>query len=299
MRSRRRWPVAVAASARAMAEHSFASSRSRRPMTSNLTPRATARAVSFSRYAAIRRMRASTSAGGRRQLSLEKANRVRMPTPASGAASTARRAASTPARCPMMRGSPRPVAHRPLPSMIIPTCRVLCVSKLIGIKKDSLLFPRGLDERFHVIQVALQRAPPSGRQPVIGARHAAGEALGAVHIPGLFQLPRMNTEVTVGSIQQFLEFAEGQRLVHGEPAENTQTEAFVDQAVELGGIAHGLQDRTLLAVAPHRAGFTRHISPRSRFQKSNAATRTRSAAAHSSPPAGRVPPWPPTSSRHP
>src|ERR1019366_3193105 len=246
MRSHRRSPLAVAASDWAMAEQSFASSRSRRPITSSRTPCATQRAVSFSRYAAI------------------------------------------------MRGSPRPVAHRPLPSMMIPTCRVLCISKLTGIKKDSLLFTRGLNERFHVIQVALQRTPPGGRQPVIGARHTTGEALGAVHVPGFFQLPCMNTEVTVGSIQQFLEFAEGQRLVHGEPAENAQTEALVDQAVELGGIAHGLQDRTLLAVAPHRARFTRHISPRSRFQKSNAGRRSRRAAVHRSTPAGRGPPCPPT-----
>src|ERR1039457_2864640 len=215
MRSHRRSPLAVAASDWAMAEQSFASSRSRRPITSSRTPCATQRAVSFSRYAAIRRMRASTSARGRRQLSLENANRVRIPMPASGAASTARRAASTPARCPMMRGSPRPVAHRPLPSMMIPTCRVLCIPKLTGIKKDSLLFTRGLDERFHVIQVALQRTPPGGRQPVIGARHTAGEALGAVHVPGFFQLPCRKTEVTGGSIQQFLEFPEGHRLVHG------------------------------------------------------------------------------------
>src|ERR1035441_1124560 len=282
-----------------MAEQSLASSRSRRPITSSRTPCATQRAVSFSRYTAIRRMRASTSAGGRRQLSLENANRVRMPMPVSGAASTARRAASTPARCPMMRGRPRPVAHRPLPSMMIPTCRVLCIPKSIGIKKDSLLFARGLDERFHVVQIPLQGAAPGGRHPVIGARHAAGEALGTVHVPGFFQLPCMDTEVAVGSIQQFLELAEGQRLVHGERAENAQAETFVDQAVELGGIADGLQDRTLLAVAPRNAWFTRHISPRSRFQKSNAARRTRWAAAQRSNPADRGPPCPPPCSRQP
>src|ERR1035441_1193369 len=257
------------------------------------------RAVSFSRYSAIRRMRASTSTTGRRQLSLEKAKRVRVPMPAAGAASTARRAASTPARCPMMRGSPRPAAQRPLPSMMIPTCRVLCISKLIGIKKDSLLFARGLDERLHVVQVTLQGPPPGGGQPVIGARHAAHEALGAFHVTGFLQLARMNTEVPVGRIQQFLEFAEGQRLVHGERAENAQAEAFVDQAIELGGIADGLQDRTLLAVAPRNAWFTRHISPRSRFQKSNAARRTRWAAAHRSTPAESGPPCPPPCSRQP
>src|SRR5450759_158631 len=294
MRSHRRWPALVAASAWAMAEQSFASSRSRRPITSTRTPRATERGVSFSRYTAIRRMSASTSAGGRRQLSLEKANSVRMPTPESGAASTTRRAASTPARCPMMRGRPRPVAQRPLPSIMIPTCRVLCISKFIGIKKGSLLFAHDLDERFHVVQVAIERTPPGGGQPVLGARNAAREALDAVDIPGFFQLACMDTQVTVGGIQQFLEFAEGQRIVDGERAENPQAQAFVDQAVHLGRTAHGPQNRTLLAFAPHRTWFTRHISPRSQFQKSNAARRNQLASAHRSTPAGGARPCPRT-----
>src|SRR5450759_3782537 len=277
-----------------MAEQSFASSRSRRPITSRRTPCAMHRGVSFSRYAAIRRMSASTSAGGRRQLSLEKANRVRMPTPESGAASTTCRAASTPARCPMMRGSPRPAAHRPLPSMMIPTCRVLCIAKFIGIKKGSLLFAHGMDQRFHVVQIAIERTPPGGGQPVLGMRNAAREALDAVHIPRFFQLARMDTQVAVGGIQQFLEFAEGQRIVDGERAENTQAQAFVDQAVDFGRTAHGLQHRTLLAFAPRRTCFTRHISPRSQFQKSNAARRNQLASAHRSTPAGGARPCPRT-----
>src|ERR1035437_9206995 len=294
MRSHRRLPCAVAASVWAIAEQSFAASRSRRPITSTRTPCATQRGVSLSRYTAIRRMRASTSAVGRRQLSLEKAKRVRMPTPESGAASTTRRAASTPARCPMMRGRPRPVAHRPLPSMMIPTCRVLCSSKLIGIKKGSLLIAHGLDQRFHVVQVALERTPPGGGQPVLGARNAAGEGLDAVYISGFFQFACVDTQITVRGIQQFLDFAEGERLVDGKHAENPQAQAFVDQAVELSGISHGLENRTLLAFAPHRAWFSRHISPRSQFQKSSAARRTQRAAAHRSIPAGGAPPSPRT-----
>src|SRR5947209_5082530 len=43
--------------------------------------------------------------------------------PSSGAVSTTRRTASTPARCPAVRGKPRRVAQRPLPSMMIATCR--------------------------------------------------------------------------------------------------------------------------------------------------------------------------------
>src|SRR6516225_5837429 len=43
--------------------------------------------------------------------------------PSSAAAVTARRAASAPRRCPAIRGMPRAFAQRPLPSMMIATCR--------------------------------------------------------------------------------------------------------------------------------------------------------------------------------
>jgi len=53
--------------------------------------------------------------------------------PTSGARSTTRRSAATPARCPAMRGNPRRVAQRPLPSMMIATCNpsglLLCIVK--------------------------------------------------------------------------------------------------------------------------------------------------------------------------
>ena len=67
-----------------MAAQRFAPSRSRRPITCTRTPCCTQREVSFSRYAAIRRISASTSAGGRRQLSLEKAKSVRIADPGLG-----------------------------------------------------------------------------------------------------------------------------------------------------------------------------------------------------------------------
>src|SRR5271168_2279973 len=53
--------------------------------------------------------------------------------PCFGAASTMRRTALTPASCPRRRGNRRRVAHRPLPSMMMPTCsleeRLLCITK--------------------------------------------------------------------------------------------------------------------------------------------------------------------------
>src|SRR5918995_1989551 len=42
--------------------------------------------------------------------------------PTSPAVRTASRTASTPLRCPIVRGSPRELAQRPLPSMMMATC---------------------------------------------------------------------------------------------------------------------------------------------------------------------------------
>ncbi len=67
---------------------------------------------------------------GRRQLSLENAKSVSVPTPWSGAASTMRRIASTPASWPRGRDRPRRVAQRPLPSMMMPTCSRAAASPL-------------------------------------------------------------------------------------------------------------------------------------------------------------------------
>src|ERR1051326_4811701 len=64
-----------------------------------------------------------TSAGGRDQFSELNEKIVRKSMPRSPAARTARRNASTPRRCPSTRGSPRWAAQRPLPSMMMATCR--------------------------------------------------------------------------------------------------------------------------------------------------------------------------------
>src|SRR5581483_8603389 len=103
------------------------------------------------------------------------ANSVRMPMPHFGAACTTRRTASAPERWPATRGKPRAVAHLPFPSMIIPTCRELCVIKLSDIKKDPLLFPHCLNQAFHVIQIALQGPPARRRNLVLRLGHAAFE----------------------------------------------------------------------------------------------------------------------------
>ena len=62
---------------------------------------------------------ASISPAGRCQFSWLKANSVSTPTPASRQPSTTSRTAFMPAWCPSGRGSERPLAQRPLPSMMM------------------------------------------------------------------------------------------------------------------------------------------------------------------------------------
>src|SRR6516165_3627060 len=59
--------------------------------------------------------------------------------PSSCAARTTRRSASTPRRCPSARGSPRSAAQRPLPSMMMATCRGTAIASICALRSSSLL----------------------------------------------------------------------------------------------------------------------------------------------------------------
>src|SRR5690554_869324 len=93
-----------------------------------LTSRSKAKRNSF--------MRAETSSFGRRQFSLENANRVSTSTPSRAQVSTTALTASTPALCPATPLSRRDFAHRLLPSMIMATCRGR-LSADTGISADT------------------------------------------------------------------------------------------------------------------------------------------------------------------
>ena len=64
-----------------------------------------------------------TSTLGRPQFSLENANSVSASTPRRAHSSITIRAGAMPALWPACRGRPRAAAQRPLPSMMIATCR--------------------------------------------------------------------------------------------------------------------------------------------------------------------------------
>src|SRR5262245_37771780 len=79
------------------------------------------------------------SVGGRDQFSELNEKMVRMPMPRSPAARTVRRNASTPRRCPSLRGSPRAAAQRPLPSMMMATWRGTAKSPICTLVSASAL----------------------------------------------------------------------------------------------------------------------------------------------------------------
>src|SRR6266850_7615377 len=177
-----------------------------------------------------------TSAAGRFQLSAEKAYSVSAVTPRSGAAVTTRRTASAPARWPAPRARPRRVAQRPLPSMMIATCReVLCFIKQILKKKSVSTRAGGADQRLHVVEIALQGAPSMRGQTVLGLGHAPGERLHARHVLRLLELAGVHAQVAVGRVQKALQLVERETLVHRERADDREAHALVDQPIELGG----------------------------------------------------------------
>src|SRR4029077_972368 len=160
------------------------------------------------RERARRRMSAATSPAGRFQLSAENAYRVRAPTPSSGAASTVRRTASTPARWPATRGRPRRPAQRPLPSITMATCSgELCDIKC-DLKKRVSPVTGGVNQCFHVVQVALQRAPPGRGEPVFRLGNPTLERLGARDVLRLLQATRVYAQVPVRRLEQRLELVE-------------------------------------------------------------------------------------------
>src|SRR6266487_1433118 len=265
MRSSSRVACAVACSAAAIAATSDAGRRSRRPITISFTPCAMSSAVSLRRYRANRRMSVDTSAAGRLQLSEEKAYKLSAVMPQPGAISTTRRTAAAPARWPAARGSPRRVAQRPLPSMTMATWKeVLCFIKSPAKKKMTpSACARRANQRFHVIEIALERPPSEGGESVLRLGDAARERLVARDVLGVFELPRMDAEVAVGRFEQRLQLVECDAVTHRERADDREPHALVNQPVQVrrGGLDFRLSwSFRVCAGNPRRTGLSHRTS---------------------------------------
>src|SRR5262245_26864447 len=182
-------------------------------------------------------MIAPTSPRGRCQLSAEKANSVRAPMPSVGAASTTRRTASAPARCPATRGSPLRVAQRPFPSITTATCRafsapdskLLCITKLphknFSGRRPSLreaptrtggFGARGARSIAHYAlqhrQVVEEPPAPGRRQPAGRQRPVVAESFRDLYQTRLFEDAQMAAQIAVGQLAELLQRAEGESL---------------------------------------------------------------------------------------
>src|SRR5204863_6293165 len=92
----------------------------------------------------------------------------------------------------------------------------------------------GADQRLHVIEVAEEGAAPELGDPELRPRQPPLEALRAIHVPCLLELPGMNAQIPVRGPDERLELVEGERLVHRERAEDGEAKPLVDEPVDLG-----------------------------------------------------------------
>src|SRR6266508_2963691 len=185
-------------------------------------------------------MSVDTSAAGRLQLSDEKAYKLSAVMPQPGAISTTRRTAAAPARWPAARGSPRRVAQRPLPSITIATWKeVLCFIKRSRKKREWMsACARRANQRFHVIEIALERPPAEGGESVLRLGDAPGERLVAGHVARVLQLARVDAEIAVGRLEQRLQLVERDAVTHRERADDREPHTLVNQPVQVrrGGL---------------------------------------------------------------
>src|SRR5579863_10426251 len=180
--------------------------------------------------------------------------------PARAAVSTVARTAFAPSTWPAVRGRPRWVAQRPLPSMMIATCMASSA-------------PGCLDNGLDMLEVA-QQCPLSDRcNAVLGLRSSVLEGLRAHHIARFFELASVRAQVAVAHVEQGLELVEAQLLVHGKGTHDAEPHPLVDEAVESRILAHnpGANGRRRLRgrfagsrsgrlAALDGAGFSRHES---------------------------------------
>ena len=100
----------------------------------------------------------------------------------------------------------------------------------VGI--GELAFPRGADERFHMIEIALQSTTAGGGNPIFRAWNTPLERLGTGHVRGILELARMNAQVAVGRSHEALELIECERLIHRERAHDSQSHPLMNQPVQ-------------------------------------------------------------------
>src|SRR3954462_4431106 len=84
-----------------------------------------------------------------------------------------------------------------------PECRDFCMNR-------SAL-PGGADERLHVIEIPLERAPAGGGELVLRPGHPALERFRTGDVLRVLELSRVHAQVAVGRVHHALEIVERER----------------------------------------------------------------------------------------
>jgi len=100
--------------------------------------------------------------------------------------------------------------------------------------QTSVLFAGEANPGFHLIEILREGATAGGSEAIFGARNATFKKFHAGDVLRFFELASVNAEIAVSRFEYTLEIVEAEGIVGGECADDAETNALVNQAIELG-----------------------------------------------------------------
>jgi hypothetical protein len=129
----------------------------------------------------------------------------------------------------------------------------------------NLAVARGANQCLHMIEIFFQRAAAVRSDAVLRFRQPVRERLGARDVAGVFEFASVNAEIAVRYDEELLEFVECERFVDCKGADDRQTSALVNQAIQIrrGFRRTRRRNGPVCLFVPLEAGcvrFSHHIS---------------------------------------
>src|SRR5882762_3305178 len=109
------------------------------------------------------------------------------------------------------------------------------------------------EQRFHVIEILFQRPAPGRRQTVFSFGCAALERLRTADVPGLLEFARVHTQIAVSCLDRVFEFVEGERIIDGQGADDSQAQSLVNHAID---IMRAVRRAAMYAAQPFLLGLS-------------------------------------------
>src|SRR5207253_7070171 len=121
------------------------------------------------------------------------------------------------------------LTQHPFTSMIKTTRKeVLCFIKRFRKKREcTSARARRANQRFHVIEIALERPPAEGSESVFRLGDTSGERFDARDVVRVLELARMHTEIAVAGLEQRFQLVERETVTHRQRAHDREPDALV------------------------------------------------------------------------